>query len=259
MTHRLLDRYIAGTSPIHTLDPRVKLVLTIAFIVCAALLPAGAWLGLAGLTALVWVAIALSGVGLATILRRALVALPFALVAITVVFSVPGHPIVQLPLGAITLTITDAGVIRFGSILWKSWISVQAALLLTATTHFVQVLWALRALRLPTIIVTLLSFMYRYLFVLVDEAQRLMRARDCRSAGNGRSIWWRARVTGRMVGTLLLRALERSERIYVAMQSRGYTGEIRTLATPTMSRRDRQWSAIGLALLAIIVAQAYLG
>lgn len=263
MTHGLLDRYIAGASPIHLLDPRVKLTLTIAFIGSAALLPAGAWLGLTGLTALVWMAIALAGVGVGTILRRALVALPFALVAVTLVFNAPGRSLFQVSLGFVTLTATDAGLIRFVSIVWKSWISVQAALLLTATTHMLDVLRALRALRLPAILVTILSFTYRYLFVLVDEAQRLMRARDCRSAAfdgrGGRSVWWRARVTGRMVGTLLLRALERSERIYVAMQSRGYDGKLRALTPPTMRRRDRQWGAIGIALLGLIVAQAYLG
>jgi cobalt/nickel transport system permease protein len=258
MTHQLLDRYIDGASPVHMLDPRVKLVLTVAFIFCASLVPPGAWLALAGLTALIWASITLSGVGLRTILRRALVALPFALV-----FSVPGRPVIQIPLGFATLTATDAGLIRFGSIVWKSWISVQAALLLTATTHFLQVLWALRALRLPAIMVTILAFTYRYLFVLVDEAQRLIRARDCRSAAiddrGGRSVWWRAQVTGRMVGTLLLRAFERSERIYVAMLSRGYSGELRALTAPAMSRRDRQWGAIGGALLVVIAAQAFWG
>lgn len=262
MTHQLFDRYIAGASPLHALDARVKLVLTIAFIFCASLLPPGSWLALTGLTALLWTAITISGVGLPTILRRALVALPFALVAITIVWSVPGRPVFQIPLGFATLTATDAGLIRFVSILWKSWISVQAALLLTATTHFLEVLWALRALRLPAIMVTILSLMYRYLFVLVDEAQRLMRARDCRSATldarGGRSVWWRAQVTGRMVGTLLLRAFERSERIYVAMLARGYNGDLRTLSTPPMSRRDRQLSVIGGGLLLLIVAQAYL-
>ncbi|NJL19337.1 MAG: cobalt ECF transporter T component CbiQ, partial [Bdellovibrionaceae bacterium] len=54
------------------------------------------------------------------------------------------------------------------ALLW----SVQAALLLTATTHFTDVLFALRALRLPEVMVAILSFAYRYLFVMVDEAQR---------------------------------------------------------------------------------------
>lgn len=263
MAQHVLDRYIGGVSPIHALDARVKLVLVVSFIVCASLLPVGAWLALLGLTALVWAAIVASGVGLMTILRRALVALPFLAVVVTIIFSVPGRPVLRVPLGFITLTATDAGLLRFATIVWKSWISVQVALLLTATTHFLDVLRALRALHLPKIIVTLLAFMYRYLFILMDEAQRLLRARACRSAateGNGGgSIWWRAQVTGRLVGTLFLRAFERSERIYVAMLSRGYTGDLRSFGSTALPARDLRIGIAGLLVLLLITTQAYVG
>lgn len=263
MAQQLLDRYIAGASVIHALDARIKLVLTVALIVCAALLPVGAWLALLALTALVWAAIIASGVGLPTILKRSLLALPFLLVVVTVIFSVPGRPIFRLPLGFVTLTATDAGLLRFVTIVWKSWISMQAALLLTATTHFLDVLRALQALHMPKIIVALMSFMYRYLFILVEEAQRLLRARDCRSAAlegsGGGSVLWRAQVTGRLVGTLFLRSFERSERIYVAMLSRGYTGELRSLSARSLDRRDlRVGLGVG-AILLIITAQAFVG
>jgi cobalt/nickel transport system permease protein len=263
MAQQLLDRYIAGASVIHALDARVKLVLTVALIVCAALLPVGAWLALLALTALVWAAIIASGVGLPTILKRSLLALPFLLVVVTVIFSLPGRPIFQLPLGFVTLTATDAGLLRFVTIVWKSWISMQAALLLTATTHFLDVLRALQALHMPKIIVALMSFMYRYLFILVEEAQRLLRARDCRSAAltgsGGGSVLWRAQVTGRLVGTLFLRSFERSERIYVAMLSRGYSGELRSLRAQALARRDlRVGLGVG-AILLIITAQAFVG
>ena len=71
-----------------------------------------------------------------------------------------------------------------------------------------------------------ISFMYRYLFVLVDEAMRLQTARDARSVGAGRTLFWRAKVLGGMIGCLFIRSYERSERIYAAMLSRGYAGEV---------------------------------
>jgi cobalt/nickel transport system permease protein len=263
MAQQFLDRYIDGSSLIHTLDARVKLVLTIMVIVCAALLPVGAWLALLALSALVWTAIIASGVGLATILRRSLLALPFLAVVTTVIFSIPGRPVFQLPLGFAMLTATDAGLLRFVTIVWKSWLSMHAALLLTATTHFLDVLRALQALHMPKIIVALLSFMYRYLFILVDEAQRLLRARDCRAAAlngsGGGSVLWRAQVTGRLVGTLFLRSFERSERIYVAMLSRGYSGELRSLRTPALNQRDRLFAIGAAVMLLIITAQAFVG
>lgn len=263
MNQHLLDRYIQGTSPIHRLDARVKLLLTLAFVLCASLLPASSWLALAALTSTLWAAVALSAVGLRTIVRRSLLALPFLLVTLTLVFTVPGRPVWELPLGIGTLTATDAGLLRFGSVVWRAWISVQAALLLTATTSFPQLLRALRTLRLPPVLVGALALAYRYLFVLVDEAERLLRARNCRSAegegGGGGTLLWRARVTGRMAGTLLLRAFERSERIYVAMLSRGYDGEQRGLEERAVPRRDLLIGCAGLALLATIVAQAFTG
>ncbi|EFO80473.1 cobalt ABC transporter, inner membrane subunit CbiQ [Oscillochloris trichoides DG-6] len=258
-----LDRYIAGQSPVHLLDARVKLSLTLAYILALALLPSGAWLVMGLCAAMLWVAVRWSQVGLRTILLRAFVALPFALVAVTLVFSVPGQPVFRLPLGPWVLTASDAGLVRFASIVFKSWLSVQAALLLTATTHFTQVLYALRALRLPTVLVAILSFAYRYLFVMIDEAQRMLRARECRSAEtpgqhSGGSIVWRARVVGQMVGTLFVRSYERSERIYLAMLARGFTGELRTLNPRSLTQREQGILIIGLATLAGLVLMTYL-
>ena len=80
--------------------------------------------------------------------------------------------------------------------------------------------------------------MWRYLFVLVDEAIRLTRARDARSGSvtgrGGGAVWWRARVAGGMAGNLFLRGYERSERIYAAMVARGYDGEVRTFPLPSL-------------------------
>lgn len=261
MSQHIFDRYIGRISPVHRLDARVKLLLALAFIVCASLLPAGSWLALAALTSTLWATVAVSRVGLRTIVRRSLLALPFLLVTLTLVFTVPGRPVWQLSLGFVTLTASEAGLLRFAAVLWRAWISVQAALLLTATTPFTELLRALRALRLPAILVATLALAYRYLFVLVDEVERLLRARESRSAqgisGSGGTLLWRANVTGRMAGTLLLRAFERSERTYIAMLSRGYNGELRALEQPALSRRDLLSGLLGALLLLLIVAQAY--
>ncbi len=81
--------------------------------------------------------------------------------------------------------------------------------------------------------------MWRYLFVLADEALRLLRARQARSGQTDRpglkpggSLSWRGRVAGGMAGSLFLRAFERSDRIYMAMVARGYDGEVRSSPLP---------------------------
>ncbi len=107
----LADQYRRGASPIHRLDPRVKLLGTLAFVLATALLPAGHWLeyGLL-LGALTSIALA-TGLGATYALRRSFVALPFALAAITLPFTVPGHVIGYLGPWAVSAE----GLIRFGS------------------------------------------------------------------------------------------------------------------------------------------------
>jgi cobalt/nickel transport system permease protein len=239
MQLNLTEQYRRGASFFHRLDPRIKLLGTLAFILTATTLPFGAWLGylLLFVPTLIIASVARLGWGYA--FRRSFVALPFALAAITLPFTVPGRPIFHLG----GLEITAEGSIRFLSILLKSWLSVQVAILMTATTTFPDLLWAMRALKLPPLLVSIIGFMYRYLFVLGDEASRLLRARAARSAagseGSGGSFWWRGRVTGNMVGSLAIRAFERSERVYDAMVARGFQGEMKTLAPPVLSDQDR--------------------
>lgn len=141
----------------------------------------------------------------------------------------------------------------FATIALKSWISVQAALLLAFTTPFHDLVDGLRQLRLPRVMVAIISFMYRYLAVLGEESTRMSRARASRSAGTpsggkgGGSIAWRARVTGSMVGSLFLRSYERSERIYAAMQARGFEGEFRHLHSRSLEPAEYAVVALILA------------
>jgi len=242
-----------GSSRIHRLDPRIKVVGTVLFIAASTTLPSGAWASYFLLFAGTLVVARLTGLGTAFALRRSFVALPFALAAITLPFTVPGQTIAQF--GGFTLS--AEGSVRLLSIFIKSWISVQMAILLAATTPFHDLLWTLRELRLPRALVNIIGFMYRYLFVLADEATRLMRARAARAAvGLGKSgggIVWRGRVAGGMVGNLLLRAFERSERIYDAMVARGFQGDILSLSPPVLTDSDRNALVGWVTYVAMVV------
>lgn len=254
----LADQYRRGSSRVHRLDPRVKLAGAVLFIVVASVLPAGAWGAYGLLFAATLVVAALTGLGTGFALKRSFVALPFALAAISLPFTVAGRPLAQLG----PLVVSVEGTVRFASILIKSWLSVQMAIVMTFTTAFPDLLWGLRALRLPPALVAIISFMYRYLFVLADEALRLMRARASRSGAGapgrraGGSLWWRGKVAGGMVGNLTLRAFERSERIHASMTARGFQGEIRMLATPVLT--DRDWNAL-VAWVTFLAMTALIG
>lgn len=262
----VLDQYQGGDSPVHHLDPRVKLVAALAFILACALTPSGSWLAFLAL-AMLWLSVVLlADVPAMLLVRRGLVALPFALAAVTLLFTVPGEPLVliQVPVSDWRITISDAGLIRFVTIMLKSWLSVLMALLLTATTAFPDILRAMRSIGIPKVLVAVIAFMYRYIFVLGDEALRLMRAREARMAAGplgtkeGGSLAWRARVVGGMAGSLFVRSLSRSDRVYQAMASRGYTGELRWLSKPHLEARDALWGGAFLVLLTLIEITAWL-
>jgi cobalt/nickel transport system permease protein len=223
-----------------------------------------------------------------------MLALPFVLAALPLVFTSGGEVLFKIPLGFAELTVYGPGLERFLSIGLKSWLSVQMAIVLATTTPFPDLLLAMRGIRIPKLLVAVFGLMWRYLFVMADEAGRLMRAREARSGvlpddrrrttDDGRwddsqqstnhnselriqnskslrpggSIAWRARVTGGMAGNLMLRSLARGDRIYDAMRARGYDGEVRLLAAPRVGGSDWAALVVGLAVLGILLALAFL-
>jgi cobalt/nickel transport system permease protein len=250
-----LDPFIDLSSPVHALDARVKLVLALAFILTVSLTPVGAWPVYALLFAVSLSVVVASRLGVGFVLKRAAIALPFALAAVPMLFTGPDPRIALGP-----LAISQPGLVRMTSIFIKSYLSVQMAIVLASSTPFPSILMALRALRLPKIFVAIFGLMWRYLFVLADEAGRLLRARDARSAATadarrtGGSIAWRARMTGGMAGNLLMRSFERGDRIYDAMNARGYDGEVRVLRQPAIP--GHAWGVLiaGLVILTALLA-----
>lgn len=252
------DRYEGRDSLIHGLDPRIKVIITVLFIVSNVLLPDGAWLAFAAAWGLVLFAAALARLSPVLVVRRSFIAIPFALAAVSLLFTYPGRTIAAWQIGAWSVTISDSGLVRFTSILLRSWLSVQMAILLTATTQFPDLMHALRHLRVPSVLISIIGFTYRYLFTLADEARRLLRARAARSARpvrgqGGGTLLWRARVAGSMVGQLFLRSFERSERVYKAMVARGYRGQLLTMTPHNVERQD--WLFGAAALLSIVLIQ----
>jgi len=251
-----LDPYLPGSSLVHWLDPRVKVGWALAFILTVALTPPDAWPVGILLVAIAAAVAILAEMPAGVVLRRAAMATPFALSALPLLFTVSGHELWTLPWG---WTLTYEGAVRCAGVVMKSWLSVTMAGILTATTQMPVLLGALRALGVPRLLVGTVSLMWRYLFVLVAEAGRLMHARSARSASSprpglhaGGSMTWRAKVTGGMAGSLFLRALARADRTYAAMVARGYDGDIRTLQLTPLTLHERISITVGLAGLGIV-------
>jgi cobalt/nickel transport system permease protein len=232
--------------------------------VSISLLPTASWAALA----IAWATLALlsasAGLGPFRLSRGAFFALPFMLAALPLIFTRPGDILATFQVGPITLSISGQGMQEFATIALKSWVSVQVALLLTFTTPFHDLVDGLRQLRMPRIIVSTISFMYRYIAVLSEEAGRMMRARASRSADvdghGGGTLVWRMQVVGGMVGSLFIRSYERSERVYAAMQSRGFQGDLKHMHGRPLDSFDWAFFLAGAAgiLAFVLVGQLWL-
>jgi cobalt/nickel transport system permease protein len=149
------------------------------------------------------------------------------------------------------------GVLSCASICGKFVLTVSVLIALVSTTRFSDLLHALAWFRLPRLFIMELSFLYRYLFLLVEQAMCMKRARDSRGVGAGR-LGWRLKSTGGIIGSLFVRTLERGERIYAAMASRGFDGTVRTLRHLHMHASDYVFLIGGLAFVAVLRFGGYL-
>jgi cobalt/nickel transport system permease protein len=94
------------------------------------------------------------------------------------------------------------------------------AILLGATTPVTELVQVLRKVRVPSLLITTMLLMHRYLFVLLDESQRMRRARASRTFVKRRHLEWRTMAS--IIGQLFIRSVERAERVYAAMSARGW-------------------------------------
>lgn len=216
-----LDTLACGDSPIHRLDPRVKVLATFGFVVCIASFDRYEVSGLLPFFLFPAVLIAAAGLPLGFLLKKLLLVAPFA-VCIGM-FNPFFDPQTLIHIGTLEIS---GGWVSFASILLRFALTIGAALVLIATTSFPGVCMALEKLGTPRIFAVQLLLLYRYLFVLVDEGLRLVRARSLRSFhGRGKDL----KTFGYLTGQLLLRTLDRAQRIHLAMLCRGFTGDIRML------------------------------
>ncbi len=230
------------------LDGASKVVCCGVFIVCVVGLPSSELpkiASLGGIMVLLWLAAGLSPL---LLVKRLGIALPFvSMVGLSVPFlAAAEHPIVMLPGN---LVISHEGMWLFVSIMVKAAVCITALSLLGITTPPQELLAALRRLRFPALLLTVLSLTARYLLTLQDEARRMMQARDAR--GRSQSLLRRVKTTGALVGSLFLRSYERAERVGQAMAARGFDGTLPVIDRTYFTGRD---AAVTLLFVAAIAA-----
>jgi cobalt/nickel transport system permease protein len=196
------DHLSVGNSRVHRMPASVKLGFACSGVVGLSLLPGTyAWVFAAYLAVLTLV-VAVAGVSPKALLRRMLWLEPMALGMAGLAFLQPD------------------GLRVFLLIVVKSTLCLATLILLSATTSFGSTLQVLTELRFPRLLLITVALMYRYLFVLVQELERMRRARACRTFSRHRRWSWMNAAS--LIGQLFLRSSERAERIYGAMCARGW-------------------------------------
>jgi cobalt/nickel transport system permease protein len=121
---------------------------------------------------------------------------------------------------AVLLMLRPNGMETFAAVMVKSTLCIIALVLFSNTTPFSDTLSVLKRVKTPALVVTLLALMYRYLFLFVDELERMRCARASRTFVNGRTQVWKSHAN--IVTQLFIHSIERAERIFAAMCARGW-------------------------------------
>lgn len=228
-------------------DPRARVALALAFAVVTVALSSLAALGAAFGFALVLMGLAHLPAG--PTLRRMAAMDAFIIVLIVMLpFTTPGTPLFTV----FGLEASREGMIHGAQIALTANAVVLAMLALLGTMEAVTMGHALHALRCPERLVQLMMFTVRYIEVLGEEYARMRQAMRARGF-QPRSNWHSYRSFGYLVGMMLVRAIERSERILGAMRCRGFTGRIPLLERFAMTARDWQFVAAFCAALAALI------
>ncbi len=202
MRHDYWDRYSRIDSPVHRRSAALKAAVALAIILITVVPPRPPIYLLAIVAAVLIALISMSRIPPVFFLKRLLFFEPFILTVAALALFQP------------------AGFAKFLTLIVKSTLSLVTVILLANTTPFHELLRVLRRIHVPSVFVTLLALMYRYIFVLADEMQRMRRARRSRTFGRRRERTWV--LLSRIMGQLFLRSTERAERIYAAMSARGW-------------------------------------
>lgn len=202
MRHDFIDRYSRLTSPIHGIPAPVKLLGALLIVLLVVTVPVS--------TPAVHICTALALVVIAAFSR-----IPAGFLVKRLLFLEP------FAIGAALLSLLQTnGFAVFTALVIKSTLCLLTMILLANSTPFSDLLALLKRWHFPALLVTTLALMYRYLFLLIDEAERMNRARASRTFGAGRRRSWH--LMGTVVGQLGIRSTERAERIYSAMRARGW-------------------------------------
>jgi cobalt ECF transporter T component CbiQ len=235
-----------GGGLLQRLDPRVKVIGLLSLVVAAAL--SKSLTVIAAILVLGTALAALSRVSIATLASRVWVG-AFAFtgaIAVPALFITPGTPAWSVP--GVNWTITEQGLRTASYLILRVETAATLAMLLVFTTPWAHVLKALRIIRAPVVFVVILGMTCRYILLMLETAHEMFESRKSRTVGDA-AAGDRRRLAVSSAGVLLSKTYRLSGEVYLAMQSRGFRGEVYVLDDFRM--RAAVWMALaGFAVLA---------
>jgi cobalt/nickel transport system permease protein len=238
------EAFAIGSSPMHRMDPRLKIVAATVFSVQTAISDNFATLIIAlifGITMAI-----LGRLNFWMVFKRLVIVNGFIFFLWLVVpFTFPGDPLFSLG----PLDYSLSGVVLSARITLKSNAILLSLIALTGTSYLATLGYALNQLKVPDKIIYLFLITYRYIFVIEQEYQRLIRAARVRCFEPGTNLHT-YRTYAYLIGMLFVRASARAERVYHAMLCRGFAGKFHTLREFTFTKSDLAWAfALGAGLM----------
>ena len=210
---------------IHAIPAHVKLVAVVAFVLVVVSTPGTWYPAFAAYLLILGVVASIARLSIGFVLPRLAVETPFVIFALLLPFVAEGHQIALLG-----ISVSEPGLLAGIALLMKATLSVIASIVFAATTSPREMVRGLERLRLPQILVQILTFMLRYLDVVSADMRRMRIARESR-AFTARHLG-HLRVLGHAAGALFIRSYERGERVHLAMLSRGYSGRLPVTEQP---------------------------
>jgi len=245
--HHFIDAQGEDRRLLVALDGRVKLILLVAAL--GVNLTAGGLRTPAALAFCAFLLVLAAGVRPALFLRRMVVPATLALVAMTTQFFWvdSGEVLLRLPFFAWSLTITSGALLRGLELAARILGGMGVLLFFSLTTPLPELMRAARFFRCPPVLVELALIMYRYIFLLLEEGERIRGAQRARLG----FVDFRTglRSSGTLGGMLVLRTYDRAERSFAAMRCRGYSGALTGYPPGPLQSRDWLLLVAGLVLL----------
>lgn len=214
--HRL---HYHGHSAVHRAPGHLKILVLLAFVIGVVATPREWYPAYAGYLVLVLGVIVVSRVPIGYVLKRTVIEIPFLVFAAMMPFVARGPEVEVLGIG-----LSEPGLLAAWGLAAKGTLGVLASLTLAATTEPTDVIRGLQRLRMPDLIVQIMTFMVRYLDVVASDLGRMLTAMRSRGADPRSPRHWPA--LARTLGALFVRSYERGERVHLAMLARGYDGRL---------------------------------